>query len=271
MCRILKVSRSGFYRWLDRGKSQRERDNDQLLVQIRRIHLQSRQTYGSPRITQALRLEGIKSNKKRVARLMQRNRIVSKIKRKFKVTTRTNPKRPVADNLLKTGLKVLAPNQVWVSDITYLWTREGWGYLAVFLDLWSKKIVGWTFRSRLTDQLVLEAFQKAWDYRRPQTGLITHSDRGSQYGSHSFKELLQQKGCRQSMTGSGHCYDNAVIESFFATLKTELVYHERYATREEAKRSIFKYIEMFYNRTRIHSSLGGISPASYEQHLPCLA
>jgi len=265
MCRVFSVSRSGFYRWLKRRKSQRERDNKELVALIRQIHMESGRTYGSPRITQALGQRGISCNKKRVARLMKINDIVSKTKRKFKVTTNSNHKRAVAENLIKSGLKAPAPDKVWASDITYIWTREGWLYLAVFLDLWSRKIVGWSMSHRLTDQLVINAFTKAYLGRKPQAGLIAHSDRGSQYSSIAFKELLKKNGYQQSMSAKGNCYDNAIAESFFATLKTELVYHEKYRNRDEARGSIFKYIEMFYNRTRIHSALGGVSPGQYEQ------
>jgi transposase InsO family protein len=171
----------------------------------------------------------------------------------------------VAPNLLRQSLREPGPDKAWASDITYIWTLQGWLYLAVFMDLWSRKIVGWSMSQRLTDRLVLDAFYSAWSNRRAQPGLISHSDRGSQYCSHSFKEQLEQRGYLQSMCSTGNCYDNAFMESFFATLKTELIHHERYETRDEARRSIFKYIEIFYNRNRIHSALGGLSPERYEQ------
>jgi transposase InsO family protein len=265
MCRVLSVSRSGFYRWLNRGQSCRERKNQQLVAQIRQIHRESNCTYGSPRITDALGQRGLGYNHKRVERLMRINGIRSKRKRKFKVTTHSKHKRPVASNLIKRDFTAPKTDRLWTSDITYIRTQEGWLYLAVFLDVFSRRIVGWSMSRRITDDLVINAFNQAWLHRQPLPGLIVHSDRGSQYCSHSFKELLDTNRYRQSMSSTGNCYDNAITESFFATLKTELIYDERYRTRNEARRSIFKYIEMFYNRNRIHSALGGLSPEQYEQ------
>jgi len=265
MCRVFSVSRSGFYSWKRRGKSKRQQDNEKLISKIRQIHDESNRIYGSPRITDALKQKGIQCNHKRVARLMQINGIKSKIKRKFKVTTHSNHKRQVADNLIKGNFTTVAPDRLWTSDITYIRTREGWLYLAVFLDTCSRRIVGWSMSHRITDQLVVDAFRQAWIHRQPASGLIVHSDRGSQYCSRSFKELLNAKHYLQSMCRTGNCYDNAITESFFGTLKTELVYHEKYETRNQAKSSIFKYIEIFYNRKRIHSALGGLSPDQFEQ------
>ena len=264
MCRVFSVSRSGYYSWLRRAKSKRQRDNEKLISKIRQIHDESNRIYGSPRITDALRQCGIKCNHKRVARLMRINGIRSKIKRKFKVTTHSAHKRQMADNLIKGNFTAKAPDRLWTSDITYIWTREGWLYLAVFLDVCSRRIAGWSMSHRITDQLVINAFKQAWLHRQPVSGLIVHSDRGSQYCSRSFKELLNTNRYLQSMYKTGNCYDNAITESFFGTLKTELVYHEKYKTRNEAKKSIFKYIEIFYNRKRIHSALGGISPDQFE-------
>ena len=264
MCRILSVSRSGFYRWLNRAPSLREQENDQLVDQIRQIHHESHGNYGSPRITDALRQRGYKYNHKRVARLMRVNGIRSKRQRKFKVTTHSRHKRPVAANLIHRDFGAKRPDRLWTSDITYIRTREGWLYLAVFLDACSRRIVGWSMSHRLADELIVNAFTQAWLHRQPPAGLIVHSDRGSQYCSRSFKELLIANRYRQSMSSTGNCYDNAITESFFATLKTELVCDERYRTRNQARRSIFKYIEMFYNRSRIHSALGGLSPEQYE-------
>jgi putative transposase len=265
MCQTLSVSRSGFYRWLNHKPSQRAQENETLVARIRQIHADSDQTYGSPRVTLALGQQGLCCSQKRVARLMKLHCIRSKVRRKFKVTTLSSHKRAVVPHLLRQGLREPRPNKAWASDITYIWTLQGWLYLAVFMDLWSRKIVGWSMSQRLTDRLVMDAFYSAWSNRRAQPGLISHSDRGSQYCSHSFKEQLEQKGYLQSMCSTGNCYDNAFMESFFATLKTELIHHERYETRDEARRSIFKYIEIFYNRNRIHSALGGLSPERYEQ------
>ena len=265
MCRMFSVSRSGFYSWLKRGKSPREKSNEALTKQIRRIHQESHQIYGSPRITVALRQQGIQCTRKRVARLMKENFIVSKTRKKFKVTTNSSHRKPVAPNFVKRNFTASNPDRVWTSDITFIWTRQGWLYLVVFLDICTRRIVGWSMKSRMTEQLIIDAFRHAWTHRKAPKGLIVHSDRGSQYCSRSFKELLDQQGYRQSMCGNGNCYDNAITESFFGTLKKELTFHQTYDTRNEARRSIFKYIEMFYNRIRIHSSLGGLSPDQYEK------
>jgi len=267
MCHLFSVSRSGFYSWLKRGKTPRDQANEALTKQIRRIHQQSQGIYGSPRITDALRHEGIRCTRKRVARLMRNHGIVSKTKKKFKCTTHSAHKRPVAPNLIRQDFTASTPDTVWTSDITFIWTRQGWLYLAVFLDICSRRIVGWSMKSRMTDELVIDAFKHAWAQRKAPAGLIIHSDRGSQYCSRFFNELLVKQGYRQSMCATGNCYDNAITESFFGTLKTELIFHNRYDTRNEARRSIFKYIEMFYNRIRIHSSLGGLSPEQYEQRV----
>jgi putative transposase len=265
MCRICSVSRSGFYSWLKRGKSLRDHKNETLLTQIRRIHQESHQTYGSPRISHALRQQGIGCTRKRIARLMREHGIVSKTSKRFKRTTHSSHSRPVAPDLIKRDFTAPVADKVWTSDITFIWTRQGWLYLAVFLDVFSRRIVGWAMKSRMTDQLVIDALRQACRHRRAPEGLIIHSDRGSQYCSRSFKELLDKQGYRQSMCAPGNCYDNAITESFFGTLKTELIFHHRYDTRDEARKSIFKYVEMFYNRIRIHSSLGGLSPDQYEK------
>lgn len=265
MCRTLSVSRSGFYRWCNRSPSLRDQENEQLMVQIRQIHRELDRIYGSPRMTQALRQRGFKCNHKRVERLMRVNGMRSKRKRKFKVTTHSKHKRAVAANLIQRDFSASKPNRLWTSDITYIRTQEGWLYLAVFLDVCSRRIVGWSMNHRINDGLVVNAFNQAKLHRRPLPGLIVHSDRGSQYCSRSFKELLDTNRYRQSMSSTGNCYDNAITESFFATLKTELIRDKHFRTRNEARRNIFKYIEMIYNRNRIHSALGGFSPNQFEQ------
>jgi len=265
MCRTLEVSRSGYYRWCKRKKSRREEENEKLLKHIRVIFELSKKTYGSPSIKSALSDNGITVGKNRVARIMQKNAIYAKTKKKYKVTTNSKHNRPVADNLLNQNFTVTVPNKIWVSDITYIWTDEGWLYLATILDLYSRRIVGWAVKERLTDDLVIEAFERACINRNPMAGLIFHSDRGSQYASYEFRKKLSARSFLQSMSGAGNCYDNACAESFFHTLKTELVYFEHYRTREEAKTSLFEYIEMFYNRFRRHSTLGYKSPARFEE------
>lgn len=262
---MLTVSRSGFYNFVRRGRSKRDQANGQLLEQIYQLHQQSGQTYGSPRMTQALRECGHGCNHKRVARLMRINGIRSKRRRRFKVTTFSGHNRPVVENLVKRNFTAAAPNQLWTSDITYIRTDQGWLYLAVFLDVCSRRIVGWSMHRRISDNLIIDAFTQACTHRRPQPGLVVHSDRGSQYCSLSFKELLGSNQYVQSMSSTGNCYDNAITESFFATLKTELVRDQRYQSHNEARRSIFKFIEMFYNRQRIHSALGGMPPDRFEQ------
>ena len=264
MCRTLSVSRSGFYQWYHRRPSVRERENEELVRQIRLIHREFNRIYGSPRMTLELRQRGYKCNHKRVERLMRINGIRSKRKRKFKITTHSKHKRAVAVNLVQRNFAAPKPNRLWTSDITYIRTQEGWLYLAVFLDAFSRRIVGWSMDRRINDRLIIDAFKQALVHRNPLPGLVVHSDRGSQYCSQSFKELLDTNCYHQSMSSTGNCYDNAITESFFATLKTELIYDTNYRTRNEARRDIFKYIEMVYNRKRIHSALGGLSPNQFE-------
>ena len=267
MCRVLEVSRGGFYRWLKKFKSRRDLENEELLVEIRAAFQKGRRNYGSPRITDELRSRGWKVNKKRVARLMTENGIRAKTKRKFKVTTHSEHDEPISPNLLNQNFTATEINKVWVSDITYVWTREGWLYLAIIADLCSRSIVGWALRERLTRHLVIDAFKHAQGRRGNVAGLIFHSDRGVQYASKDFRELLKKHGCLSSMSGSGNCFDNAVAESFFGTLKKELIYDKVYYTRREAISSIFEYLEVFYNRIRRHSSAGGLCPAEYEARL----
>jgi len=210
-----------------------------------------------------LRARGIRCGKNRVARLMRENGIMAKTKRRFKITTDSKHNLPIAENLLGQDFTADAPNKTWTGDITYVWTRQGWMYLAVVLDLFNREIVGWSMRKRITKDIVTKALAMAIQRKRPQAGLIFHSDRGSQYASNEFRKLLEEHHFVQSMSGKGNCYDNAVTESFFHTLKTELVYFERYKTRSEARQGIFEYIEIFYNRVRRHSYLGYVSPVDF--------
>jgi len=265
MCQALRVSRSGYYDWRNRAQSQRDRSNQLLLEQIERVYRESRGTYGSPRITAELRANGDTCNKKRVARLMRLNSIAAKTKRRFKVTTDSGHNKPVAANLVNRRFEAEKPNRLWSSDITYIWTNEGWLYLSVVLDVYSRRIVGWSMTRRLTKELVLEAVNQALRYRDPGLDMIFHSDQGSQYASDEFRKLLDNHDIKASMSGKGNCYDNAITETFFHTLKTELVYFERYQTREEARLSIFEYIEVFYNRKRRHSAIGYKTPVDFEK------
>jgi transposase InsO family protein len=266
MCRALKVSRSGYYAWRKKPVSEREKENKKLVAEILEIHKKSRHTYGSPRVHAELRDRGYRIGRNRVARLMREQRIRSKVKKKFKVTTHSKHGLPIAANLLKAGdVQVHRPDQVWVSDITYIRSREGWLYLCIIMDLYSRSIVGWSMEERLTKELVLKSLSMACMRRDPGRGIIFHSDRGSQYASHACSATLLRKGFVASMSGKGNCYDNAHAESFFHTMKVEEVYGNAYRSRQEAKLSIFEYIEVFYNRFRKHSQLGYQSPYEFEQ------
>ncbi len=265
MCHVLGVKRSGYYAWRKRGLSLRTKRDKVLLEQISKSHRLSRGRYGSPNILNDLKDWNYCTSKKRVARLMREAGLRSNTVRKYKATTQSKHSLPVAKNLLKRDFMTLVPNKVWVSDITYIWTREGWQYLCVVIDLFSRQVVGWSMGQRLTAELAVDALTKTVIKRRPPEGLMFHSDRGVQYASKAFRGVLKYYGMVQSMSRKGDCWDNAVAESFFGTLKQELVYQERYRSRAEARLSVFEYIEGWYNRRRRHSALGGISPIKFEQ------
>ena len=264
MCQVLKVSRSGYYNWLKNPISPRKIRDMKLKQKIIQIYQNSRKTYGSPRIYQKLLREGYHIGKKRVERLMQELAIQAVAKRKYKATTDSKHTQPVADNHLNRDFTVERPNQAWVADITYIYTQEGWLYLATIMDLYSRKIIGWSLRERLTKELVIAALHMALKQRNLSTELLLHSDRGSQYASELYQLLLLKHGILCSMSGKGSCWDNAVMESFYRTLKVELIYQNNYQTRREAQRDIFEYIEILYNRERLHYALGYYSPAEYE-------
>ena len=265
MSNVFNVSRSGYYGFIKMTPSARAQENERLHQAIKKIHDSSRQTYGSPRIFSELRESGKTCSRKRVAKIMKNNGMAAKMKKRFKITTRANPKTIPAPNLLQQDFIARAPNQRWVADFTYIATEEGWLYVAAVLDLFSRHIVGLSMSDRMTDDLVISALQQAITHRRPDKGLIHHSDRGSQYTSQCFQDLLKKYCIIASMSGVGNCYDNAAMESFFHTLKTEHVYFELYnKTREQAKQSIFEYVEVFYNRKRRHSTLGYVSPIIFE-------
>ena len=266
MSETLKISRSGYYRWLKAGMRSHKRLSEmELLDQIREVYNGNKQRYGSPRITAELRSKGMKISKKRVARIMKKHGIKSRIRRRYKITTNSKHKLPVAENLVEMKFNPERANSLWSSDITYIRTREGWLYLAVVLDLWSRSVISWSADKFMDENLVIRTLDKAIASREKQEGLIFHSDRGSQYASLRVRKLLEQNEIRQSMSSKGNCYDNAPVESFFSTLKREMVYRENFKTREEAKRSLFEYIEVFYNRKRRHSSLGYLSPLDFEK------
>lgn len=264
MCRVLKVSRSGYYEWRDRSESRRSWSNGRLLEKIKKVHEESRETYGVDRVHGQLIADGETCGRNRVARLMKDSNIRSKRMKKYRATTDSKHNHPVAENLLDRDFTVEAPDEVWVSDITYIPTGEGWLYLAALKDLFQKKIVGWSMGERITKELTVSALEMAIDRRRPPVGLIHHSDRGSQYASGDYQKKLQEHGMRCSMSKKGDPWDNAPMESFFGTLKTELVHHRKYRSRAEARAEIFEYIEVFYNRIRLQSALGMKSPTAYE-------
>jgi transposase InsO family protein len=268
-CDTLDLSRSGYYAWLKRPESERAEQNKELFLRIQAIHKQSDSTYGSPRITAALRAEGVECGENRVARIMRENQLASDAVKKFKVTTTdSNHDLPIADRLFETenADAVLAPNQVWTGDITYIATEEGWLFLAVFLDIYTRKIVGFSADDNMRVGLILAALTEAMNRQDIVSGqLIAHSDRGSQYAAGDFRNKLTQVGIIASMSRKGNCYDNAHVESFFHSLKTELVYRKNFKTREEAKQAVFKWIETWYKRHRLHSSLNYMAPEVYEK------
>ena len=265
MSRVLEVSRSGYYAWLKHPESKRDQDDKALSQEIFKIHQESFCTYGSPRVYRELKRRGKHIGEKRIVRLMRKDGLKAKTKRKFKVTTDSTHHFPVAPNLLNREFTPEEPNQKWASDITYIWTAEGWLYLAVVMDLFSRAIVGWSMSERMTRELVIDAFVMATKRRNPPSGLLHHSDRGSQYASDDYQDILAKHGAICSMSRKGNCWDNAPVESFFGTIKKEHVFHNRYLYRAQARQSIFVYIEQFYNRKRIHSALGYRTPSEMEQ------
>jgi len=271
LCVALGVTRSSYYAWKSRQPSQRDRDTQILIEHIRRIHKLSRKTYGSPRVHAELRAKGLICNRKRVARLMRQEGIQGRRKRRKAATTDSKHPYPVAPNLLNRQFEAQVPNEKWVADITYIPTREGWLYLAVVLDLYSRKVVGVSMSHQVTADLVEDALRMALYERQPDPGLLHHSDRGSQYASDQIRQILIAHRIQVSMSRTANCYDNAVMESFFSTLKCEQVHNQDYQTRMEASRDIFEYIAGFYNTVRRHSTLGYVSPNQFEangQHSP---
>jgi len=285
ICRVLKVSRSGFFAWLKRPASKRQRRRQELIEKIHAAHQENRELYGSPRVHRALLIDGEMVSRNTVAKLMRQEKIRARRKRKFVPrTTDSRHQHPIADNLLDRQFESSGPDHKWVADITYVPTDEGWLYLAGVLDCFSRKIVGWSMADHLETSLASDALQMAlihrgWIHRGwihhelihhelihhgPPKELLHHSDRGVQYASEDYQHLLKSHGLTVSMSGKGDCWDNAMMESFWATLKTELIHQSRYATRAEARAAIFEYIEVFYNRKRLHSSLGYVSPESFE-------
>jgi putative transposase len=267
-CDTLAVSRSGYYAWLNRPASTQAQRREELAVKIRAVHEENRKVYGSPRILKALKARGESVCENTVAKVMKEQEIQAKTKKKFVPrTTDSNHGRPVAENILDRDFAAELPDRKWAVDITYIPTDEGWLYLAGVIDLCTRRIVGWSMADHMRVELASDALQMAIARRSPAAGLLHHSDRGVQYACDDYQHLLQSHEMQVSMSGKGDCWDNAPMESFWSTLKTELVHHEQYATREQARQSIFEYIEVFYNRKRLHSSLGYQSPESFEASL----
>jgi transposase InsO family protein len=265
LCAALEVSASGYYAWRGRPESARAAVNRALLADIRRIHAQHRRRYGALRIHAALRAEGCSVSRGRIERLMRRHGIRAATHRRFRVvTTDSRHALPVADNLLGQTFLATRPNEIWLADISYIPTDEGWLYLAVVLDLFTRKVVGWAMRDHLRQELTIAALTMAIQRQRPGRGLIHHSDRGSQYAAGDYRAVLNANAIIPSMSRKGNCWDNAPMESWFHTLKTELVHHTAYATRDAAKRDLFAYIEAYYNRQRLHSALGYLTPEQAE-------
>jgi putative transposase len=270
MCRVMDVSVSGYYRWRGRPPAPRASQDAELLVRLREHHHASRQTYGRLRLRAALRNDGIRVSGKRVRRLMRLGGITVFTRRRYKATTNSKHGLPVAENVVERTFDVEAigrADRYWAGDITYIGTREGWLYLAVILDLFSRRVIGWSMRSEMTAGLVIDAFVMALRRRRPPRGLIAHSDRGSQYASRSFQRVLRDHGVVCSMSRKGDCWDNAVVESFNATIKTELIHRYEWETRDAARTAVYEFIETWYNARRLHSTLGYLSPITFEaQH-----
>jgi transposase InsO family protein len=265
-CRVLAVSRAGYYQWCTHKVSRRQRENAELLRRSRQIFHQTRNRYGSPRITRVLQREGVRCSRNRVARLMRAAGLLARPKRRWTRTTQSDH-RMASPNLLARQFAVATPNTVWTSDITYIPTGQDWLYVATVMDLATRKIVGLAMRDDLSQQLVIDALTQALHRQQPAAGLLLHSDRGVQYSAEAYRAILRTHGIRQSMSRKGNCWDNAPMESFFKTLKVELVYPTRYDTHAEAKRSIFDYIEIFYNRQRLHSALNYQTPEAFEANI----
>lgn len=265
MCRVLKISRSGYYAWRRKPASSRKVENEGLQQEIVRVYAEGRGEYGSPTICEVLRQEGFRVNHKRIARIMRQTGLRSKIARRFKRTTKRCKDREAAPNLLKQEFHTEGPNRVWLSDITYIWTGEGWLYLTFIEDMWSRLPVGYAMTPHLRAEAVIQALQIALGRRVVEPGLIFHSDRGKQYVDGGVRKILIEKGMQQSMSSTGNCYDNAMAESLIATIKKAHVFWHRYRTRDEARRSIFEYLEVFYTRVRRHSALGYKSPVAFEE------
>jgi putative transposase len=267
MAKLFGLNRNGYYRWKNKKPTKREKENEKLKEEISKIQEEIHYCYGVPRLTKSLNKRGYHVNHKRIARIIRNNGLNYRKKKKFKITTDSSHNLEYSDNLLNQDFRVSQIDKVWASDITYLWTHEGWLYLCIIIDLCSKKIIGWSVSTRIDTELLLKAFWMAWYSRNPKKELIFHSDRGIQYCSNKFRNVLLSLKIIQSMSRKGNCWDNACSESFFKTFKTEWFYDILFKSRKEAKEKIFEYIEVFYNRKRLHSSLNYDTPVEYELKL----
>lgn len=266
MCKVLEVSRSGYYKWRDRPESERERQHKEWTNQIKKVYDKSRKLYGSPKITKKLHQQKVSISERTVTRIMKEQQWRSRTVKKYRATTNSKHNLPVQENVLNQDFTASKPNEKWVTDITYISTSEGWLYLASVLDLFSRKIVGWHTSDRMTKELVIQALKQAHGRQQPIGEVLHHSDRGSQYASHDYQKQLKVYSMKGSMSRKGNCYDNACIESFHSIIKKELIYLNKYETREEAEKDIFEYIEVFYNNERIHSSIEYCTPVDFEQN-----
>jgi len=265
MCKVMQVSRSGYYAWRDRPAGEQANRNKELLQHIHRIHRQSRQAYGAKKTWLALNEVGVACGKHRVARLRKQAGIEARRKRRFRLTVENHATAPAAPNLVQRQFRVDEPDRIWVGDMTFIRTRQGWLHLAILLDLYSRRVVGWSMSARPDLALVLNALNMALEQRQPKRGLIHHTDQGPIYAARAYRERMQEKGLMPSMSAKGNAYDNAVAESFFGNLKNELMHHSDFESRDAARAAIFDYIELFYNRSRMHQSLGYVSPVAFEQ------
>ncbi len=264
MCNVLKISRSGYYKWRDRPESDQERQHKEWTEQVKEVYDASRQLYGSPKTPKQLNKQGVPISERTVTRIMKEQQWRSRTVKKYKATTNSKHNLPVQENVLNQDFTASRPNEKWVTDITYVWTLAGWLYLASVMDLFSRKIVGWHTSDRMTKELVLQALKQAYGRQRPEEEVLHHSDRGSQYASYDYQKQLKIYSMKSSMSRKGNCYDNACIESFHSIIKKELIYLNKYETRAEAEKSIFEYIEVFYNNERIHSSIDYLTPSDFE-------
>lgn len=263
MCKALSVSRGGYYRW--RNLKNRPKDTETILHHIRRVFIESRKSYGSPRIYRQLKVEGIRCGRHRIARYMRQEGIVARKHRKYRKPVSQQRIQPVAPNVLNREFAVSRPNHVWACDVSYFWTQNGWIHLAIVMDLFSRKIIGWSMSNRIDKELTKDALRMALNAREPGNNIIHHSDQGAEYTNKEYLVLLKENRMVISISRKANCYDNAVVESFFKTIKTELARRKKFGSQDEAKMAIFEYIEVFYNRKRMHSTLGYLSPVEYEQ------